>query len=79
VKFECRKVTSKYAINTLFNKFETTGSVMEYKKGFASKKSVTTPENIPHVELALKQTPTTKYVKCPSQRLSLGASSTNDN
>jgi hypothetical protein len=46
VIFECRKAPSKYAIKRLFNKFETTGSV----EGVAGKKSVTTPENIHHIE-----------------------------
>jgi hypothetical protein len=39
-----------YVINRVFNKFVTTGSVADNKKGVAGKKSVTTPENIHHNE-----------------------------
>lgn len=41
-----------YVIKRLFNKFETTGSVADSKKGVAGKKSVTAPENIHHDEQA---------------------------
>jgi hypothetical protein len=46
VKFECLKAPSRSAINTLGNKFEAIGSVIDNKKGVVGKKkSVRTPEN----------------------------------
>jgi hypothetical protein len=60
----------------LINKPETTGSVSDNMKGVVCmKKPVRTPENFHCDEQALMQSPK-KSVKCLSQQLGLGASST---
>jgi hypothetical protein len=51
VNFECRKAPSRSAINRLVNKLEITGHMTDIKESVVSKEeSVTTPENIHHVE-----------------------------
>jgi hypothetical protein len=76
LKFECRIAPSWSAINRSVSKFDTTGSVIDSKKGVVgNKKSVKTPENIDHVEQEFKHS-LRKSVKQRSQQLNLGASST---
>jgi hypothetical protein len=68
VKFECRKALSRMAMNRQVNKFGTTGSMIDNKKGDAGKKkSVITSENIHCIEQVLAEC-LRKSVKPPSQQ-----------